>query len=287
MSKILRLSAFALSMLMAGTAVRAADTALDRIRGTGTIAIGHRQDSVPFSYVGGDGTPTGYTVELCLKILENLKSSLALDYVGIEWVPVTAENRIDRMVEGAIQMECGSTTHTLTRQEKVDFSHIIFVTGTKLLVKRGSGINKLADLDGKRVAVTSGTRTERVVAQLAENAAIDLNVVRVRDHEQGFRALQGTAVEAYASDHVLLHGLLHRAENADDYEVVGRFLSYDPYAIMLPRGDADFRLAVNRALSALFRSGEIEDIYDRWFFGMRLPASDLLLAAFVVQALPE
>ncbi len=260
---------------------------LEKVAETGRLAIGHRDASYPFSYLDQQGRATGYSVALCLRVAEQVQASLGLDALALDFVPVTPENRMGRLLDGTIDIECGSTTNTLTRQEQVDFSHIIFVTGAKLLVKANRGIHDFGDLDGKRLALASGTTTEVGVKSVIERLGMEVVVVPVQDHDEGFAALESDAVDCYISDHILLHGLRQQAETPDDYIVVGEFLSYEPYALMLRRDDAAFRLVVNRTLSELFRTDEIELIYRDWFEPLGARPGDLLRAAVRLQALPK
>lgn len=264
-----------------------ASNTLKAIADTGIISIGYRESSVPFSYIGPNQKPVGYSIDLCIKIVEEIRTELKLDNIEIKWVPVNPQTRIPLIANQSIQLECGSTTNTLTRQEQVDFSHITFITGTKLLVKQNSGITQLEDLEGKVLALTQGTTNERTVKAMIDQKDLSTTILSVKDHAEGFLALENDRADAYSTDHILLYGLIDEAKKPMDYRVVGRFLSYEPYALMLPRNDSAFRLVVNRALSGLFRSGQIKGVYEKWFQPMGVPMSDLLLASFILQGLPE
>lgn len=258
---------------------------LKKINDTGTIVIGHRESSIPFAYLNEDQKPVGYTIDLCMKIVENIEEKLGKD-IEIRYVPVTPKTRIALMANGTINMECGSTTNNLTRQQQVDYAPITFITGTKILTKKGSGVSNVNDLDGKSIALAQGTTNERAIKAIMEERGLDIDILPVKDHAEGFLALQTDRVDAYSTDHILLYGLISKAKNPDDYEVVGKFLSYDPYAIMIPQDDSAFRLVVNKTLADLFRSGEIDEIYAKWFDPLGVPQTDLLQAAFEMQALP-
>jgi glutamate/aspartate transport system substrate-binding protein len=261
---------------------------LSKIKESGVITIGHREASVPFSYIGEDQQPVGYTIDICMQIVDEIKSEIGVEELNIEWVPVTPQTRIPLMANGTLNMECGSTTNNLTRQQQVDYAFITYITGTKLLTKKGSGIAKVEDLSGKPIALAQGTTNERAVKEAIEERGIqDVNVLSVRDHSEGFLALETDRVDAYSTDDILLYGLIEKARDPDTFEVVGDFLSYDPYAIMLPQNDSKFRLVVNRRLAELFRTGEIEKIYSKWFEPLGVPMSDLLRANFKINALPE
>jgi glutamate/aspartate transport system substrate-binding protein len=260
---------------------------LDKIKASGEVVIGHREASVPFSYLTGDGEPVGYSIDLCLAIVDEIEEELGLGELEVRFVAIDPQTRIPRLQDGTIDIECGSTTNSLSRQQEVDYGHTVFIAGTKLLVKRGSGINQIENLDGKTVAVTEGTTNEQAIVQIIEDKGLGVEVLTVADHDEGFRALESGRTDAYATDHILLHGLVSTAADPDAYAVVGRFMTYDPYAFMVRRNDADFRLVVNRKLSDLFRTGEIFGIYQKWFDPLGIPTSDLLEAAFAIQALPE
>jgi len=258
---------------------------LKKINDSGHIVIGYRETSVPFSYLDEDQRPVGYSIDLCLRIVDKVEETLGKQ-IEVKYVPVNPKTRIPLLANGTIDIECGSTTNNLTRQQQVDYAHTTFITGTKLLVKASSGIREIEDLEGKRIALAQGTTNERAIKQVAEELGINIEALHVRDHGEGFLALQTDRVDAYSTDHILLHGLIATAKNPDDYIVTGRFLSFDPYAIMLRRDDSAFRLVANTVLSDLFRSGEINEIYAKWFDPMGVPQTDLLKAAFQIQALP-
>lgn len=258
---------------------------LKKINDTGTIVIGHRESSIPFAYLNDNQEPVGYTMDLCAKIVERIEKKLGKD-INVRYVPVNPKTRIPLLANGTINMECGSTTNNLTRQQQVDYAPTTFITGTKLLVKKGSGIENVNDLEGKSIALAQGTTNERAIKAIMKERGLNIDILPVRDHAEGFLALQTDRVDAYSTDHILLHGLISKAKNPGDYQVVGKFLSYDPYAIMIPQDDSAFRLVVNETLADLFRSGEIDKIYAKWFEPLGVPQTDLLDAAFQIQALP-
>jgi ABC-type amino acid transport substrate-binding protein len=259
---------------------------LEKIKSAKTITMGYREASLPFSYVGDDKKPVGYAVDLCARVAAGIQQQLGLNDLQIKWVPVTPENRMAMVVNGTIDLECGSTTNTLSRQEQVDFSHMIFVDGSSLLVSAASNIKGLSDIAGKRVAVIPGTTTEKVLAEALQNADVKVELIRVREHSDGLAALENGTADAYASDRVILIGLALTSKDPTKLAVAEEYLSYEPYGLMLRRGDTDFRLAVNRVLSRLYRSGQIYPIYERWF-GAVDRASPLLLSMYRLHGLPE
>lgn len=262
---------------------------LQRIKDRGTIHIGHRESSVPFSYIGEEGDePIGYTIDICRHVVDRIEEVIGVDELEIDWVAINPQTRIPLMANGTTDMECGSTTNNFTRQQQVDYAYTTYITGTRLLTKKESGIENVEDLSGNTIALAQGTTNERVVKEAIEERGIeDVDVLSVADHDEGFLALRTDRVDAYSTDDILLAGLIEKARNPDDYHIVGDMLSFEPYAIMVPKNDSEFRRVVNMELAELFRSGEIYDIYDEWFPPMGVPLSDMLDRAFQVQAVPE
>lgn len=259
---------------------------LDKIAASGEIVIGHRESSVPFSYLDENQNPVGYSIDLCMKIVDAVATELDQE-LTIKYVPVNPKTRIALMANGTIDLECGSTTNNLTRQQQVEYLPVTFVTGTKILTRKDSGINSVADLDGMAVALAQGTTNERAVMAAVEAAGLDVKILPVRDHAEGMLSLETDRVDAYATDHILLHGLISKSKNPDDFAVVGDFLSFDPYALMVRRDDSAFELVGKKALAEVFRTGEIVEIYSKWFDPLGVPADPLLQAAFILGALPE
>ena len=257
---------------------------LKKIKDSGTITIGYREQSVPFSFKGTDGKPAGYSVDLCQRIATGVQQQLKLPKLDVKWVAVTPETRVSSVVNGTIDLECGSTTATLSRQEKVDFTITTFVDGGSLLVADASGIRELKDLSGKRIGIVPGTTTETALAAELRKAVITVQMVAVKDHADGLAALEAGTVDAYASDRVILIGLGRGSKDASKLSLSTQLFSHEPYAFMLRRGDADFRLSANRALSRIYRSEDIVRIYDKWFgeFGRPSIALQLMYAITVV-----
>ena len=260
---------------------------LEKIRTTKTIALGYRDSSVPFSYAGPTKEPMGYSVDLCTRVVEDLRRDLTLPDLQVTWVPVSVETRVRALVNGTIDLECGSTTNTLSRQERVDFSLTTFITGASLLALAGSGVSD--QLGAIRIAVIPGTTTEQMVksAIASMGAGADAaKLVAVKDHADGLAAVVDRRADVYATDRAILMGLVTSASNPRQFALLDRYLSYEPYALMLRRGDPEFRLAVNRSLARLYRSGQVLDIYRRWF-GQWGDPSPLTLGMYAVEGLPE
>jgi ABC-type amino acid transport substrate-binding protein len=269
-----------------GPGARPAGT-LEKIRTTKTIALGYRDSSVPFSYAGPTKEPMGYSVDLCTRVVEDLRRDLTLPDLQVTWVPVSVETRVRALVNGTIDLECGSTTNTLSRQERVDFSLTTFITGASLLALAGSGVSD--QLGAIRIAVILGTTTEQMVksAIASMGAGADAaKLVAVKDHADGLAAVVDRRADVYATDRAILMGLVTSASNPRQFALLDRYLSYEPYALMLRRGDPEFRLAVNRSLARLYRSGQVLDIYRRWF-GQWGDPSPLTLGMYAVEGLPE
>ena len=243
---------------------------LAKVRASGTIVLGHRDSSIPFSYLSARGEPIGYSIDLCKLIVEAIGEELGRT-LAIRWQPVTSESRIAAVTSGQVDLECGSTTNNLERQKLVRFSPTFFVSGTKLLVKNGSPIRSFRDLGGRKVAVTAGTTNEKAMRDLAAKFKIDMTLIASNDHAASFALLTGGAVDAFANDDVLLYGLLAQNRAQGEYRVVGEFLSYDPYGLMFRKGDAAFAAVVHDAFHRLADDDEIERRYTRWFL-RRLPS---------------
>lgn len=260
--------------------------ALDRIKRSGVITFAYRDGAAPFSFKDRGGAIRGYSAELCTRVAAAIQKDLALPALRIEWLPVDAATRIAAVATGKADAECGTTTITLARMQTVDFSVPIFVDGGSVVVRGKSKLSRLADLKGSRIAVIGGTTTERALRRALDVIDAAATLVPVKDGAAGMAALAKGQVDGYAGDRVVLLGLIAGTPDAADFDFITGDFSVEPYALVLPRNDADFRLAVNRALVALFRSGEIDPIFQRWLGGLGQP-STLLHALFYLNTLPE
>jgi len=258
---------------------------LDKIKETGVVQLGYRETSRPFSFRGSDGQPAGFSVDLCTRVADALRESLKLPGLKAAWLVVTPADRIPKLVKGAIDLECGSTTITFGRMEQVAFSHMISVDGGSLLATADSGIGAVKDLSGKRIGVIPNTTTEKALAAALAGAAIQATVVPVAEVAEGLRGLEEGRLDAYTSDRALLAGLLTTARNPAKLRLSDEFFSYEPYGLMMRRGDNAFHAAVNRALSHLYRSGLVQ-IYERWF-GPFAMASPLTKALYLLHSWPD
>jgi glutamate/aspartate transport system substrate-binding protein len=278
--------------LIAGTAFTGAAIAQDggtlkKIRDTGVIKIGHRDASIPFSYLDDSQKPIGYGVDICLKIADAIKANLKMPNLKVEFVPVTSQTRIPILTGGNIDVECGSTTNSIERQKQVAFAPTYFMTGTKIVVKKSSGIKGYDDLKGKTVVFTQGTTNERAMKAYNDAKNLGINFVPSKDHAESFLAVETGRAVAFPMDDILLYSLIASAKTPSDYMVIGEFLSDDPYAIMMRKDDAEFKKLVDATVSNLYKSGEINKIYTKWFqsnippkgINLGFPMSDALKEA--------
>ena len=273
--------------LLAGPALAAEpEGTLKKIKRTNTITLGHRDSSRPFSFVGDDGKPAGYSVDLCTSVAASVGKELALPNLQVKWVKVTVENRMQAVTAGTIDLECGSTTASLSRQERVDFSNLTFADGGSLLATDASMIRGVSTLGGKRVAIIPGTTTEKGLADALKKHTVSATMVPVKDHASGVAALDDGTADAYASDRVILIGVGRTSKNPAKLSLIDEYFTYEPYGLMLRRGDSAFRLSVNRTLASVYRSGEIVPIYQKWF-GSMTTAGPILGAMYLLNGLPE
>lgn len=265
--------------------VAAADT-LARIKTAGEIRLGYFETSAPFSFASADKSPQGYSVDLCQRIAAGIQRQLGLAQLKTTWVPLATGERIEAVRSGRVDIECGTTSWSFARQELVDFSLMTFVDGASLLVAADSGVRRMADSGGKRIAVIRDTTTEKALLAALVGNKVKAEIVRVDTREQGFALLTEGRADAFASDRFLLMNLLTSVRSPRPLRLIDEDFSVEPYALALPRDDAGFRLAVNRALAQVFRSGEIGEVYERWLGHFGQP-SLLLSALFYLQQVPE
>jgi ABC-type amino acid transport substrate-binding protein len=259
---------------------------LARIRERGAITMGYIHDAAPFSFLGADQQPQGYTVDLCREIALGIRAQLGLDNVEARWVPLTIQNRLEAVSSGKVDIECSTTTWTLSRNATVDFSLITFVDGASILTKGDAQYSRLHDLDGRRVAVITGTTTEKAIRVFFAQRKLKLVAIGVATRGEGLKLLDEGRVDGFAADRTTLIGLMASAAAQGGYRLVDEDLSIEPYALALARGDHEFRLAVNRVLARLYRERGIMRIYNHWLGGLG-PPSLLLSAAYFVQALED
>jgi glutamate/aspartate transport system substrate-binding protein len=266
-------------------AQRTPDT-LAKIKAAKSITVAFSADSLPFSYVETNNQPAGYSIDLCKRVITALGRVTGVPDLKVNWVVDTVSNRVAMVAGGKADMECANTTQSQTRLKEVDFSNLIFVDGGGFLVRVDSTVNGFGDLAGKSIAVTTGTTTEKRVGAMLKDRLIDAKIVPVKDGVEGLALLEAGAVAAFASDKIKLVGLAARAKDPKKFALLAEDLSFEPYAFMLPRNDSAFRLEVNRALTQVYLSGEIDQIFAKWLGPLGRP-SGLLAAMYVLNAIPD
>ncbi len=258
---------------------------LKKIKDSGTITLGHRDSSIPFSYYGDTSKqPVGYSHDLQLKVVEELKKELEMPDLKVRYNLVTSQTRIPLVQNGTVDLECGSTTNNVERQRQVDFSVGIFEVGTRLLTKKSSGVNDFEDLKGKNVVTTAGTTSERLLKSMNAEKKMGMNVISAKDHGESFLMLESNRAVAFMMDDALLAGEMAKAKKPDDWHVVGTPQSFEIYGCMVRKGDEGFKKVVDKAISDTYASGEINDIYNKWFqqpvppkgLNLNFPMSDQL-----------
>ena len=261
---------------------------LKKIKDTGSITLGHRESSIPFSYYDDKQQVIGYSHELMLKVVDGIKAELKLAKIDTRLMPVTSANRITLIQNGTVDIECGSTTNNLERQKQVGFSTTIFVIGTKLMTKKDSGIKDFPDLAGKNVVTTAGTTSERLIRKMNEDKKMGMNVISAKDHGEAFLTLETGRAVAFMMDDALLYGEMAKAKKPADWIVTVTAQSKEAYGCMLRKDDQGFKKVVDAALTKALTSGDAEKIYAKWFLNpippkglnLNMPLSDEMKAAF-------
>lgn len=266
----------------------AQDLTLDKIRSSGEIAIGYRVDAAPFSSAEEGEEPQGYSIDLCLEAVQDLKRELALPALKVRYVTVDPSDHVDKLNAGDVDLVCGATTVTLKRRERASFSILTFVTGSELLVHDDSGIRGAYDLEGRRVGVRRGTTTEATLSAGLARLEIDASIVPFSQHADGLEALEEGRIDAYYGNRILLIGLADQAKEPERLTLSSRFLTYEPYALMMRRDSSDFRLSVDRTISRLYRTRDIDEYFEKWFGELGAFQNELLIKGlYQLQALPE
>jgi len=243
-----------------------ANGTLQKIKDSGTIVVGYRDSSIPFSYIADDpNQPMGYAHDLEMKVVEAVKQELNMPDLNVRYNLITSQTRIPLVQNGTVDFECGSTTNNEERQKQVGFSNGFFEIGTRLLTATDSGINDFADLDGETLVTTAGTTSERYIRQYIDENQMDTNVISAKDHGEAFLMLENGRADAFMMDDVLLAGEKAKAKNPDEWVIVGEPQSFEIYGCMLRKDDSEFKAVVDKALTNVFSSGEINSIYDKWF----------------------
>jgi len=261
---------FALIAAIAATAGFVATSAaqegtLKKIKDSGSITVGHRDASVPFSYYDDKQQPVGYSLDLCMKIVDAVKKELKMPKLEVKYQPITSANRIPLMANGTIDLECGSTTNNLSRQEQVWFSNTTYVTANRFVTKKESKIGKLADLKGKTVVSTAGTTNIKQITELNQSQNLNASILSANGHPEAFRMVETGRAVAFVMDDILLYGLIAQSPSPKDYVISSEAFSIEPYGLMVRKDDKAFKKVVDDALAAVFKSGEINAIYSKWF----------------------
>ncbi len=281
---------FAGLMASAGLVIAGAASAqeltgtLKKIKDSGSISVGHRDASIPFSYLDDKQQPIGYSMDLCMKIVDAVKANLKMPNLKIVLTPVTSATRIPLLANGTVDMECGSTTNNLDRQKQISYVVTTFVTANRVMAKKSSKVAKLDDLKGKALVSTSGTTNLKQVTELNASRNLGMNIMAAKDHAEAFLMVETDRVTAFAMDDILLYGLVASAKTPGDFMVSNEALSVEPYGIMVRKDDPAFKKVADDAVVALFKSGEINKIYSKWFqsaippknVNLNLPMSDQL-----------
>jgi len=275
----------ALFLLATGASAQTSEglsSALRRIKNAHVVHLGYRESSPPFSFLDQANRPIGYSLELCEAIVDEIAIEVDDGDLKIEYVKVTPEDRIQAVLQNRIDLECGSTTANAERSKQVAFSPLMFVAGTRLMVPKASHVQSVTDLKGKTVVVTKGTTNEQAMHNADKKFTLGLNIVTSPDHEQSYQMLVDGKADAFATDDILLYGLIARHKSQDKFRVTGDFLSYDPYGIMFQRGDPQLAAVVERAFRKLGSGHDLIPLYEKWFV-RRLPTGERLNVAISPQ----
>ena len=264
-----------------------ADTALARIRQNKAVTIGFRESAEPFAYLNENKQPSGYSIDVCGRIAQEIGRKLNIPHIEIKYVPVTPQTRIPLIANGTVDIECGTTVNSLARQEQVDFSYAVALAEGRLLVKKTSGIKDLSDLNGKIVALAAGTTAERYVRAALDRNKINVRVLQVRDNAEGLLAVNSQRVDAFVNDAVLLGGVLRTAQNKDDFAIVGHPLSFEQVAFMVGKNNSGLLTIVNGTIARLLASGELQKLYDQWITPYGVPIEGEIDTLFKIEAIEE
>ncbi|MFT4020599.1 MAG: amino acid ABC transporter substrate-binding protein [Acinetobacter sp.] len=263
LSKSILASTIILCSIAGTSQVQAADT-LAKIKSTGKIVIGHRESSDPISYVVA-GKPVGYAIDICNNVANEIKKELKLPNLKVEYKAVTSSTRIPELLSGNIDMECGTTTNSLQRQQQVSFSTNYYATEVRMAVKAGSNIKSIGDLNGKAVVTTQGTTSDKYIKMNEKGQSVNVQNVYGKDHADSFSMLASGRAAAFVMDDNILAGLIAKSSNPKSFAIVGPVLSSEPYGIMIAKGDTKFKAVTDRVVTGLWKSGEMDKIYKKWF----------------------
>ena len=259
---------------------------LGRIKASKTINVGYSPDSLPFSFAGPDQKPAGFSIDLCARVIAAIGRAVAAPDLKVNWVPGTVGERLQMVKSGKLDLECANTTRTLSRMRDVDFSSLVFIDTGGFLVRAEPPVNRLTDLNGKKIAVIKGTTTEQRLLGQLKARLVNAEVIAVTDGNEGIARLENGSADAFASDKLKLIGFMAQSKAPDRLSMLQEDLSFEPYAFALPRADASFRYEVDRALTQVYASPEIDSIFDRWLGKFGRPTG-LLAAMYLLNTIPE
>ena len=259
------LLAFALASFVAASALAQDSPTLKKIKETGTVTIGHRDSSIPFSYYDDKQAVVGYAMDICMKVVDSIKADLKLPNLQVKLNPVTSATRIPLIANGTIDLECGSTTNNLERQKQVAFTNTYFLTANRFVSKKANNLKTMDDLKGKTVVSTAGTTNLKQITELNGQEKLGMNILSAKDHAEAFLMVETDRAAAFFMDDILLYSLVANSKAPADYVISAQALSIEPYSAMMPRDDPTFKKLVDTATANLFKSGGINPIYDKWF----------------------
>jgi len=288
MHRTMKAAAAALACALFAAPALAQEGTLDKIKKTGTITVGHRDASIPFSYYDDKQQPVGYAVDICMRIVSAVKQELKLSSIQVNYQLVTSANRIPLMANGTIDLECGSTTNNIERQKQVWFTNTHFVTANRWIAKKSSNIKTLNDLKGKTIVSTAGTTNIKQITEINAAQNLGMNIVSANGHPEAFQMVETGRAVAFVMDDILLYSLAAQSRSPKDYAISASALSVEPYGIMIRNGDVAFKKVVDKATADLYTSGAIKPIYDKWFLkpvppkgiNLNVPMSEALKKVF-------
>jgi glutamate/aspartate transport system substrate-binding protein len=285
---LIRLLAAALAVAgVTAAAAQEIDSVVKKLQATNSITVGYRETLLPTSYLDDQKRPTGYAIEMCMRILDEVKAELKLAQIKVDYVPVNIQNRQALVANGTVQLECGGTVNTFARNKQVDFSPVSYVAASQLLVLKSSHIAKFEDLNGKIVAVATGGSSEPELKHIIETNKLNVRVINVDDHAAGLIAVESRRADAYFNDNAAFFSLIKQSKNGANLAVVGPEYGYSPQGFMVPKNNPTFLWIVHHAMGKMFKSGEAEKIYDKWFGPFGSKVSPKLRAAWETASYPE
>ena len=285
--KISLLTVVVAALLPALARGQEADTALARIQQNKVVTIGFRESAAPFAYLDESRRASGYSIDVCNRIVQEIGRKLNIPHIETRYVPVTPQTRIPLIANGTVDIECGTTVNSLGRQEQVDFSYAVALAEGRLLVKKTSGIQDLSDLNGKIVALAAGTTAERYVRAALDRNKINVRVLQVRDNAEGLLAVNSQRVDAFVNDAVLLGGVLRTAQSKDDFAIVGKPLSFEQVVFMVGKNNSGLLAIINGTIARLLASGELQKLYDQWITPYGVPIEGEVDTLFKIEAIAE